>query len=839
MSPLPKKTPSGMRRKLALVAVQALCFCLAPQMGLPLLLLWPSWVRGVVNHRFHLATKAILLTISLVIAVVITPSMAVQAAAAVLWLAGIAAFDRDHLTTVKRWQVWTLGSLSLLAICVGLDQSGFPQLARGFGAVLAGDLASFLLHPNVNWQPTQGSSSKRAGQTRFETAAALLLAWLLPWTMVDHFHLPMLLFFALVAGVGLLPVRSVSYWGSSAGAFYGVFMVKLAHLVQVSPAEPPERIPFWGTLSLGFLGLHLFLTAAQKYKSVLEKSEQARTQLELALEASDDCAWEWNFEDEAEESGALDAEGVFRPRFSNWTHKLHEEDRERTLVALETHLAGETVYYESKHRLRSPDGSWRWVLERGRVVENDAQGHPMRMLGTQRDITLVHEAEEHRLRLESQIEQNQRLESLGLLAGGVAHDFNNLLAAVIANLDLALEESREDLYLQLSLEDARGASMRAAELCRHLLAYAGRRPIESEVLHLDALVTEMMHLLRASIPPQIEVTDDLHDATPRLAADGSQVRQVLMNLMLNAADAIGQKTHGAISLRTGRTYVDDAELAVPFVCKPAAGEYAFLEVADNGCGMSSDVLERLFDPFFTTKRSGRGLGMAAVIGIVRGHEGGISVESVKGEGTTFRVYWPIATDADEEESESTKMALQLEGRGRLALIVDDEAPFRRVLRRALQRRGFEVLTAENGFDGLHLLEENVHRMSILITDVMMPGPKGWDLLRIARQSGSDVPVLLMSGFDGAEEDGISLLDRLSKFISKPFAVSHFERIVEDLFEEYEAVREEQGPQKCVSSAEAGESESAAEENHEADERSAADEKSAAEEISGGTMINRS
>ncbi|MCP4499120.1 MAG: response regulator [Deltaproteobacteria bacterium] len=788
------------RRLYLFVVVQMLCFWAAPYLALPLVLMWPSLVRSILRLPFR--GGGFLLAFPLLVSVAIHPEVSWQALGAMLWLGAIWTFDKKHFTTNQKWISWSVASLLLLFLCNLISNPSAQDVLVFISAIIAGDLASFLLQPpsapSLNAEDADSAADKPTTTTSSEVIPwrevlfSAFFALLLPWTFGEFLLVPLLIFLALVVVAGLSPTRSLQNWGPMGGFFFGIFLLGSGAVFSVSPPMPHiEGQYFWVVFSLAFWVSHTLITVAQTYREALEESECTRLQLELALEATEDCAWEWDLETDWVNARTSDVNSTLqhfaerRSRFANWTSEIHPKDGERVVASLLGHLDGDFPFYESKHRVPSRQGNWRWVLERGRVTEHDDNGAALRMLGTQRDITYVHEADERRLRLETQLEQNQRLESLGLLAGGVAHDFNNLLAAVIANLDLALEESRTNLYLQHSLEDARGASMRAAELCKHLLAYAGRRPIESEVLRLNAVVTEMHHLLRASISPHIEVNTEFSDNTPCLAADGSQVRQVLMNLLLNSADAIGKNNHGAILVRTGRTYVDETHIAKPFVEKPEAGEYAFLEVKDNGCGMPEEVLERLFDPFFSTKRSGRGLGMAAVIGIVRGHEGGISVESTEGEGTTFRVYWPVATDADVEESESCRYAMQLKGKGRVALIVEDEAPLRRVLRRSLQKRGFEVLTAENGFDGLHVLEENADRLAILISDVMMPGPKGWDLLRMLRNAERDIPVLLMSGLDGAEEDGELLLDVNTRFLPKPFAISQFERVINDLCDEHE------------------------------------------------------
>ena len=264
---------------------------------------------------------------------------------------------------------------------------------------------------------------------------------------------------------------------------------------------------------------------------------------------------------------------------------------------------------------------------------------------TVRDITQRKRAEQQQHELEMQVQQAQKLESLGLLAGGIAHDFNNLLTAILGHANLALMDLAPESPVRDSLREIDKASVRAAELCRQMLAYAGKGRFVLEAINLSRLIEELAHLLHVSISKKILLRCHLAEKLPSINADPAELRQVAMSLVINAAEAVGD-TEGVIAISTGvmqcsEEYLRGSHLTEP----PASGQYVFLEVVDTGCGMDAETRNRIFDPFFTTKFAGRGLGLAAVLGIVRSHRGTLRVESEPGCGTTFRVLFPTGAKA--------------------------------------------------------------------------------------------------------------------------------------------------------------------------------------------------
>ena len=344
----------------------------------------------------------------------------------------------------------------------------------------------------------------------------------------------------------------------------------------------------------------------------------------------------------------------------------------------------------------------------------------------------------------------QKLESIGVLAGGIAHDFNNLLHVVLGNADLARLQLDAAAPAREYLDEVIRATQRAGELTQQLLAYSGRGAIEIRHLSLSDEVREMATLLRTAISKQATLVWELTPGLPAVTADPTQVRQVVMNLITNASDALGDAA-GTITLRTGLD-----------------GELVFLEVSDTGVGMDTGTLQRIFDPFFSTKFTGRGLGLAAVMGIVESHHGHIRIRSAPGEGTTFRILFPAVPDSADAGPPRVS-ATQWRGQG-IVLVVEDEEGVREVVRRMLERLGFQVITAEDGIAALERLEAHQGAIAAVLLDLSMPRMTGQEALHEIRRLRPDVPMVLMSGYT-EQEVASKLLDSVggaTGFLQKPF-----------------------------------------------------------------------
>lgn len=387
-------------------------------------------------------------------------------------------------------------------------------------------------------------------------------------------------------------------------------------------------------------------------------------------------------------------------------------------------------------------------------------------------------ADDERRRIESRLQHSQKLESLGVLAGGIAHDFNNLMMAIMGHVEIALADLEGGSPVGASLRDIETVAVRASELCRQLLAYSGRDRFVVEPFDLNRLVEEMTRLLETAISKRASLQLNLDPDLPWIDASGAQIRQIVMNLITNASDALGGNK-GSIRVRTGVLDNDHDEITATFLTEGLGdGRYVFVEVSDDGCGMDPETLQRLFDPFFTTKTGGRGLGMAAVKGIVRSHKGAIALSSELGRGTTFQVFFPpsrkralpraetaVASQAPVGETAIPSTPEEHEGASTV-LVVDDDVTIRAVTTIALEGAGFLVRTAEDGRSGLAEFERHRHEIACILLDISMPDLGGDDVFVRLQELGVEAPVIASSGH-GEVEVG-QRMPGISGYIQKPY-----------------------------------------------------------------------
>jgi len=352
---------------------------------------------------------------------------------------------------------------------------------------------------------------------------------------------------------------------------------------------------------------------------------------------------------------------------------------------------------------------------------------------------------------EAQSRHVQKLESIGVLAGGIAHDFNNLLHVVLGNADIALSNLTSGSPAREPLEEVVRATLRAADLTRQLLAYSGKGAFVVRHLDLSTEVREMATLLRTSISKQATLSWELAPHLPAVSADPTQIRQIVMNLITNASDALAE-TGGTITLCTGVTQLEDLEsqrFGPPRhgedTLPQHKGRLVYLEIGDNGAGMTADTLSRIFDPFFSTKFSGRGLGLAAVMGIVRSHHGLIRIRTEPGTGTAFRVLFPAVVGSAPPAPKASSERSEWRGTGTI-LVVEDEEGVREVAERMLQDIGFQTIGAEDGRHALDLMEEAGDIVTAVLLDLSMPRMGGAETLRRLREIRPNLPILMMSGY---------------------------------------------------------------------------------------------
>jgi len=421
------------------------------------------------------------------------------------------------------------------------------------------------------------------------------------------------------------------------------------------------------------------------------------------------------------------------------------------------------------------------ILDTNGVPFFDEKKNFLGYQGIDRDITQRKQIEDEARKLQARVQHAQKLESLGILAGGIAHDFNNLLMGVLGNASLALKNLKNKTEAGKFIVKIEKTAQQAAELTNQLLAYSGKGKFQVQPVNLSEIVEEITQLLKVSISKKVTLRYDFGESLPLVEADVSQLNQVIMNLIVNASEAIGDKS-GVISIRTGIMNLDDTYLADTFFDEDLPeGEYITLEVSDNGGGMNEETKQKIFDPFFTTKFKGHGLGLAAVLGIVRGHKGAIRVYSEPGHGTTIKVLLPAQKTARQDPTAAavTKSAGLT---GMTILIVDDEETVRDVVSQMLKQNNLKVMTAANGKEGVQLFKKHSDEISMVILDATMPEMNGEETFRELQMIKSNVRVVLTSGYNEQDVTSYFVGKGLAGFIQKPFSHEKLITVLGDVAE---------------------------------------------------------
>ena len=498
------------------------------------------------------------------------------------------------------------------------------------------------------------------------------------------------------------------------------------------------------------------ITERKRVEAALRESEE---RLRLAVTAAQLDIWEWDILTDRTSSGRYLRMAPPAGSYESFMAWVYPADREVIEKAVQR-TAGNGAPYNVEFRTVRPDGSLRWLASQGQTLR-DESGRAVRLIGVAQDIT-------ERKLAEEALRQAQKMESLGVLAGGIAHDFNNLLVAMLGQASLALTQLPPESSARAHVEKAVKAAERAADLTRQMLAYSGRGQFEKRPLNLNALIQENLHLFEVAVPKNVRLRSESAEPLPLIEGDVGQLQQVVMNLIINAAEAIGERP-GTVTVTTGMQAVSAEDDPLwRYTGEPLVpGAYVVLEVSDDGSGMSAETQSKIFDPFFTTKFTGRGLGLAAVLGIVRGHGGGLSVDSEVGRGTRFRLFFPAGGEAP-HESVAPRAASPADTSHGLILVIDDEAPVREAVADIFELEGLQVVSAATGAAGIELYRDRAAEIDLVLLDLSMPGMAGDETLRRLREIAPDIRVILSSGYSEKEATqrftGLGLVG----FIQKPY-----------------------------------------------------------------------
>ena len=459
----------------------------------------------------------------------------------------------------------------------------------------------------------------------------------------------------------------------------------------------------------------------------------------------------------------------------NFADITHPDDLPENLLMLRELVAGLRPQYRMEKRFRRPDGSYVWVDLCVSLVP-ESGGRAPYVVAQISDISARRAAEDALRDREDEIRHLQKMEAVGRLAGGVAHDFNNLLTVINVHNAFLLESLDETDVRREDAEAIGKAGIRAAGLTRQLLAFSRKQILKPMVLDVNAIVRESHRMLRRLLGDDIEIDTILADDLGRVVADASQIDQVLMNLALNARDAMPDG--GQLTIATRSVTVTDGDTASPRVIP--AGDYALIEVTDTGTGMDVSTQARAFEPFFTTKEQGKGtgLGLATVYGIVTQSAGHVVLKSAPGVGTTFEVYLPVASGTEGAVGRRVATDAPLRG-AETVLLVEDEPAVRAIARRLLERQGYRVLEAANGADALSIAAGYGSRIHLVISDAVMPGMSGAEVTRRLQEERPGIKVLLMSGYTADEVMRRGIVSASVPFVQKPFVLAEFAQAVRD------------------------------------------------------------
>jgi PAS domain S-box-containing protein len=547
---------------------------------------------------------------------------------------------------------------------------------------------------------------------------------------------------------GLVPPRSIVGLPSLAGRFPAAAVAAIVGLVALA-----------ATAALQQSFVRAMRRAQERYRVVARATSEAIYEWDIATGTLD-----WSDAAEAVLGHPLSA---VRRDIAWWEEHIHPEDRARVGASLTAAVEGTATNWEDAYRFLRADRAYAHVVDRGHIIRGP-DGKAAHMIGAVADVTEQHEAAEELRRAEEQLRMAQRLEAVGQLAGGVAHDFNNVLTVIQSYAQMLRDDLGRGNPLQDDVDEITKAAERAASLTRQLLAFSRKQVLQPRVLDVNAVVTNMEKMLRPLVGIDVALATSLATDLRPVRADPGQLEQVVMNLVVNARDAMPDG--GRVTIETANAVLDDAFAAAHGLTGVPPGPYAMLAVHDTGHGMNEATRARIFEPFFTTKQQGKGtgLGLATVYGIVKQSGGYIWVYSEVGRGTVFKVYLPCARAGDLwEEGEGP-----LDGRGvhrpATVLLAEDEPALRAVARRALENHGYRVLEAGDGEEALALCARHDGTIDLLLTDVVMPRLGGPELAARVRPTRPELKVLYTSGYTEAGLSPRRRLDADGAFLQKPY-----------------------------------------------------------------------
>ena len=513
------------------------------------------------------------------------------------------------------------------------------------------------------------------------------------------------------------------------------------------------------------------LDTSQRSIAALQSSEET---LEMVLEGSQQGFWDWNIETgtvvrNERWANMLGYKTIkdFEDNTDSWTDNIHPDDRDAAWAAINDHLEGRTPVYKIEYRMLTSSGEYIWILDQAKIVKRDAAGKPLRMCGTHTDISYIKQQQQEKELLFTQLQQAQKMESIGQLAGGIAHDFNNMLSAVLGYAYLSIKDPavNPDSKLARHLQEIQHAAERGRGLVSDLLAFGRPSPVELKPTDGKLLITDVIKLLSSTLPSSLDLDIEMADPAPSIQVDSSQIHQVITNLIINAYHAAGEHGHIGLKLRSSH----HVEGMCSSCHQEFSGDFVELCIYDDGQGIPEEQINHVFEPFFTTKVNGKGsgMGLAMVHGILHSCDAHILVESTQGRGTNFRLLLqPTETEVTGDDPNDTVAPVPAVEKKRI-MVVDDEAGITAYLEELLSITGYEVCAFTDSQAALEAAKSDSRSIDLVITDQTMPHLTGAELAQELLTLNPDLPVILCSGYSESINETKAKESGILKFIKKP------------------------------------------------------------------------
>ncbi len=511
---------------------------------------------------------------------------------------------------------------------------------------------------------------------------------------------------------------------------------------------------------------------------------QSEERFKFIARAVSDVVWDWNLAADTLwwNDGFLTTfgfvAGEIEPGVAAWTGRIHPDERQRVLDSIHHAVAHGAELWTAEYRVARKDGSYAFVQDRGLIIR-DAAGRGTRMVGGMRDLTA------HK-QLEAQSLRAQRMESIGTLAGGIAHDLNNVLTPIMLSIELLRNETEDDPRRRKILESIYANSRRGADLVRQVLAFARGVDGQRTAVRLRPLLQELEGIISPTFPRNIRIVTEIAPTLWPITADPSQLHQVLLNLVVNARDAM--PSGGTLTLTATNVTIDAQFAGMSEDARP--GGYVLLQVTDTGLGIPLALRERIFDPYFTTKKPGQGtgIGLATVHTVVRNHGGFLNVESETGQGTTFRIYLPSDPTLRSTVTAPPFPAVLPRGRGELILVADDEPSIRDITRQTLEASGYRVLTAADGTEAVALYAQQAAAIALVLTDMMMPIMDGAMAIQVLQRINPAIRIIAASGLDSGKYFTAATSAGVGDFLPKPYTTETLLKLIREVFDRAPATR---------------------------------------------------